>query len=149
MKRRTRYSVLLVVVLAGGSALLLFQQMTPAITGPSSFSASSFTTSGNLTTTARYTVDSSPTGQWLVVQADSPILSVSASNTGAIPAYPSITGLNQTAIGYECSQHASDGACNSFEYVQQTGWFWDSTSRLLTVHYLGGSNVILTVVEHP
>ena len=149
MKRRTRYYVLLAVLLAGGSALLLYPQMTPAITNASSSTASPFTTSRTLTTTARYLVNSSPTGQWLVVQADSPISSVSASDTGTIPAYGSLASLNQTSIGYECSQKASDGACYSFGYVQQTGWFWDSAGRTLTVHYLGGTNVTLTVVERP
>jgi hypothetical protein len=153
MKRRTKYYVLLAVLvavlLAGGSALLLYPQIAPAITKPGSSTVSSFTTSRSLTTTARYTVNSSPTGQWLVVQADSPISSVSASDTGTIPTYSSLASLNQTSIGDECSQKASDGACSSFEYVQQTGWFWDAASRTLTVHYLGGANVVLTVVEQP
>jgi len=149
MKRRSRYSLMLVVLLAGGSALLLYQLMTPAITNPSPSIASSFMTSRTLTMTARYTVNSSPTGQWLVVQADSPISSVSASDTGTIPAYSSLASLNQTSIGYECSQKASDGTCSSSEYVQQTGWFWDSAGRLLTVHYLGGANITLTVIEQP
>jgi hypothetical protein len=154
MKRRTRYSIILVVmvILAGGFALLLYLQATSGIATPNSQKGSptsSFATSGTLATTARYTVNSSPTGQWLVVQADSPISSVSASDTGTISAYSSLASLNQTSIGYECSQKASDGACSSFEYVQQTGWFWDSASRTLTVHYLGGANVVLTLVEQP
>jgi hypothetical protein len=169
MKRGTKFTFLLVVLLVAGSVLLLYQQITPtsqanssdgtSTTGNSSsnlaFSAekkssvSSFTISNSLTTTARYTVDGSPTGQWLVIQATFPILSVSASDTGIIPEYRSLSSLNQTSIGYECSQRASDGSCVSFEYVQQTGWFWDSAGRTLTVHYLGGANVTLTVIEQP
>jgi len=149
MKRRTRYHVIMVVLLAGGAVLLLYQQMTPAITDPGSSTASFFTTSHTLATTARYTVNSSPTGQWLVVQADSPVSSVSASDSGTIPAYGSLASLNQTSIGYECSQKTADGACSSSEYIQQTGWFWDSADHTLTVHYLGGSNVTLTVIEKP
>jgi hypothetical protein len=140
------------VVIAGGIALLLYLQATSGIATPNSQKGSpttSITALGTLATTARYTVNGSPTGQWLVVQADSPISSVSASDTGIISAYSSLASLNQTSIGYVCSQKASDGACSSFGYVQQTGWFWDSSSRILTVHYLGGANVILTVVEQP
>jgi hypothetical protein len=149
MKRRTGYYVMIAALLAGGSALLLYQEMTPATTNSVSSRASFFTTSGTQTMTARYTVNSSPTGQWLVVRADSPISSVSASDTGAIPAYGSLASLNRTSIGYQCSQKPIDGDCSSFEYVQQTGWFWDPTGHTLTVHYLGGSNVTLTVVEQP
>ena len=148
MKRRTLYSILIAVLLAAGLAVLLYEQTAPAVrissngatdTNPNS-SSSSFTT-------ARYTVDSPATGQWLVVQATSPIISVSASDTGTIPAYHSLASLNQTSIGEECSHLASNGVCDSFEYMQQTGWFWDSANRVLTVHYLGGANVTLTVVE--
>lgn len=64
-------------------------------------------------------------------------------------AYRSLASLNQTSIGNECSHLAGNGVCNSFEYVQQTGWFWDSAGRTLTVHYLGGANVTLTVIEQP
>src|ERR1700685_1340649 len=152
MKRRTRYSIVLVVFLAGVFALLLYLQTIGSGTPNSQKEGSpttSFATSGTLATPSRYAVNSAPTGQWLVVQADSPISSVSASDTGTIPAYGSLASLNQTSIGNECSQKASDGVCSSFEYVQQTGWFWASTSRTLTVHFLGGPNVPLTVVEQP
>jgi hypothetical protein len=152
MRRRKKYVLLLVVVIVAGSVLLLYGQVTPAGRTKSHGETgangnSSFTASNALATTARYTVNSAPTSQWLVIQATSPILSVSASDTGTIPSYPSLAGLNQTSIGYKCSQPASNGSCNSSEYLQQTGWFWDSSSHLLTVHYLGGTNVTLTVVE--
>ena len=150
MKRRTRYAILLAVLLAGGFAVLLYQEMatTIRISSPSATDTNPNSSSSSFTT-ARYTVDSPATGQWLVVQATYPIISVSASDTGTIPAYRSLASLNQTSIGDECSHLAGNGVCDSFEYVQQTGWFWDSANRVLTVHYLGGANVTLTVIEQP
>ncbi|MDA4123467.1 MAG: hypothetical protein OK456_09840 [Thaumarchaeota archaeon] len=167
MKRRTKSKVLLVVSLAVGIVLLFYLYATLAArtgspsettaignssngaTSGQKESSTSLTKSNSLETTARYTVDSPSTGQWLTVQATSPIFSVSASDSGTIPPYSSLASLNQTSIGYECSQPASNAGCGSYEYVQQTGWFWDSSSHILTVHYLGGANVTLTVVEQP
>jgi hypothetical protein len=69
MKRRTWYYVIIAVLLAGGFVLLLYQEVTPATTNSISSAALAFTTSGTQTMTARYTVNSSPTGQWLVVKS--------------------------------------------------------------------------------
>lgn len=137
-RKRKSYAILLVAILVVGLVFLLSQHASPGRTNIPGNSSSPV--SNGLATTARYTVNSPPTGQWLVVDATSPVLSVSASNTGTIPGFSSLASLNQTSIGYACSQAPRGGQC-------QTGWFWDSAGRLLTVHYLGGANVTLTVVE--
>ena len=159
---RKRPVVLLVVVLLlAGSVLLVYASQRPTTAGSSSSipggvtslssgaSSSSTFVAPSGPGTATYTVDSPATGQWIVVQATHQVIKVTASDTGTIPAYTSLAGLNQTTIGNQCTQPQGNGPCQSFKYVQQTGWFWDSGSRTLTVHYLGGQNVTLTVVEGP
>ncbi len=152
LRRRPRRALLLVAVVAVASVLVGYSVITltnQTATSENGGAAPGGTTTNSLTRTVRYMVQSPQTGQWTVIRAMSSILSVTASNTGSVPAYQSLASLNQTVIGYECTNQGKNGVCNSFGYVQQTGWFWDVASRLLTVHYLGGANVTLTVVEGP
>lgn len=159
---RTRPLILAVILLlVSGSVLIVYEVSNrPSTINSSTIAGSGASRSSEKSSssafvapsgpgTAVYTVDSPATSQWLVVQATHPVLSVSASDTGAIPAFTSLASLNQTTIGNQCTQPRGNGACQSYKSVQQTGWFWDASTHTLTVHYLGGNNVTLTVVEGP
>jgi hypothetical protein len=74
-----------------------------------------------------------------------PVSTVSSTNTGVIPRSDSLADLNTTVIGEVCQTVGQGGGCVSWEYQQQTGWYWDASDGLLYVHYLGGQNVTLTV----
>ena len=117
------------------------------VTNSSSRTNSTVSATTPIPITVQYTITSPPIGQWIVVRASYPILLVSASNTGSIPVYHSLASLNKTTIGYVCTRETGAGACNSWQYLQQTGWFWESANYVLVVHCLGGENVTLTVVE--
>ena len=102
-----------------------------------------------------YMTHSSPTSQWLVLSFLHRPSVVSANNTGSIPEYPSSESLNETKIGVFCTQTVTNvtspgsnslGTCAQFTTFQQTGWYWDQESKLLFIHYLGGSSVELSIV---
>jgi hypothetical protein len=141
MPRRTRRRVKLLVGLAvigllvAVSLVLLLHVQFPQWTNAP----------GNAS--AKYITDSPPTSQWLIIRANATVISVSANNTGTIQSYYSLASLNRTSIGYICGSVNSIGGCTSWQYLQQTGWFWDSVNGLLYVHYLGGQNVMITVTE--
>jgi hypothetical protein len=95
-------------------------------------------------------VTSSPldVGQFLIVQSTKAPAFVTANNTGTIPEFSSLAGLNQTKIGYYCvSVNQTSGACLSFKMFQQTGWYWDSTNEILYIRYVGGPAVELYVSD--
>ena len=134
-------------------AILILAYSLSTVPGRATTTSSTEITSSNTSSqtlppgTVQYTTNSPSTGQWLVVRFESQVLSVASSNTGTIPVQPSMASLNETTIGYVCQSVGTDGACNSEQYLQQTGWYWDSSNSLLYVHYLGGQNVTLTVTE--
>jgi len=107
--------------------------------------------------TITYLTHGSPTSQWLVLSFSSLPAGVDANNTGQIPEYQTSQALNGTRIGVYCEQtvtkestsvpggNSTIGACAQFVTYQQTGWYWDKENDLLFVHYLGGSNVEISI----
>ncbi len=134
--RLSRNTLILIPLVTGFCiVVLLLYLKVPAIPGSGTSSAPH----------VEYTTNGSVTSQWLVVKSTASILSVSASNSGTIPEYSSLMSLNKTVIGYVCSGVAGGGTCTSWKYIQETGWYWDSATDLLYIHYLGGRNVKLDV----
>jgi hypothetical protein len=156
-KKRLALAAALLVSIVIGAALftsISFNHESASSSGSVSSSTSAqktatATNAGSAVRTASYTLDGPLTSQWILIQAARPVQSVVASNTGEIPAYSSLASLNQTLIGYRCVRESADGACASSQYLTQTGWFWDQASGVLTIHYLGGRGVVVTVVEQP
>ena len=102
---------------------------------------------------ATYETHSPPTSQWLILSSSQLPLSVTANDTGSIPRYYSSSSLNATKIGVYCEQTATTqlgglntGTCTKFVTYRQTGWYWDKQDELLFIHYLGGPNVLISVV---
>jgi len=95
---------------------------------------------------ADYVTSSAPnSSQWLILSSPQSPVQVLANNSGPLPEYSSEASLNQTFIGEKCVQLASNGECNSFRFISQTGWFFDSSSDVLFIHYIGGPLVEITV----
>ena len=155
LRKRGKQAILVVLLAALAIAgfvvanATLVQKQSSSLTGTSSTRTTyqRNSTSALQPGTIQYTVDSPRTGQWLIIHANKPISSVSSSNTGALPAYSSLTSLNSTLIGEACGSVSDGGQCSSWQYIQQTGWYWDQTKDLLYIHYLGGDGVVLTVSE--
>ena len=103
--------------------------------------------------TATYVTHSPPTSQWLILSSSQLPLSVTANDTGSLPRYYSSSSLNATKIGVYCEQTATigpggftTGTCAKFVTYQQTGWYWDKQDGLLFIHYLGGPNVLISIM---
>jgi len=90
---------------------------------------------------AEYTLDG-PYGfsSWLILESDLEPASVSASNTGSIPRMQNLEQLDQTIIGMNW-----DGS--SLKDLTQTGWYWDSSSQLLYIHFRQGGEVTIEVTQ--
>lgn len=107
------------------------------LSGSTSSSIGSIELSGNLNSSS-----------WLILNSPSSVGSVSSSLTGTIPQYSSLATLNQTQIGEYCTSIvtnslSSNGACNSWAYKSQEGWYYDATNSLLYVHFKSGIPVTL------
>lgn len=76
---------------------------------------------------------------WLIVESTNPPSSVSASNTGQVQNYQSISSLNNSFIGMRWSQ------ATKWQNLTQTGWYYDPTNKLLFIHFVGGSQVSIAV----
>ncbi len=144
-KRRLLAIVAAAVSLALASALVLSQtthgeHVSTTTTKSTSLSAS-FAASA-----ATYVTNSAPnSSEWLIVQSISSPLSVSTNNTGAVPEYTNLAALNQTKIGIYCVSVDQSGSCAEFKQYLQTGWFWDSSDKILYIHYVGGRDVKISV----
>ena len=113
------------------------------------------TTSTTLSTSVLlhiYTTHSSPnSSQWLILRSISIPLQINASTYSLpLPEYPSLSLLNTTTIGYVCTSTAlppDSGACLSFTFVNQPGWFYDPYNSFLYIHYDGSTNTTITVIQ--
>ena len=125
----------------------LFASAPTTSTSITSTSTSTHSVAGSTTTVeATYVTSSAPnSSEWLIVRSDGLPILVSSNNTGVIPNFSSYQSLNQTRIGYFCVSVSSSGACQAFKQYLETGWYWDSTSKILFVHYVGGPAVRLLV----
>ena len=88
------------------------------------------------------------TSQWLVIRSTSVVLSVSNNVSGTLQKYATLASLNETMIGYYCTNANPDGSCSSFQYFSEQGWFWDSVNSVLYVHYVGGPAVKITLAVY-
>lgn len=84
---------------------------------------------------------------WLVMEVPSGTTfnSVISSYTGAMPKYPDLQTLSQSVIGYQCPSLFGSGACSSFVFDNQQGWYYDSTNNLLYIHYEADDPISLTL----
>jgi hypothetical protein len=99
------------------------------------------TTSTSTFQIASYTTSSpSNSSQWLIVSS-----SQAPSGVNDFPEYATLSSLNQTTIGEVCESIEPSGACQSFTFVDQQGWFYDAADGLLYIHYEGGTDVTVTV----
>jgi hypothetical protein len=72
---------------------------------------------------------------------------VFVNDTGVVPSYPDLASLNQTKIGFQCDSIRSDGTCDHFVYVQETGWWYDAANGIVYIHYVGDSTVEISLFE--
>ena len=85
---------------------------------------------------------------WLVLSMASPPLSVTSSKSSdVLPALSTLSALNSSKIGDYCTSIASGGGCNSFTYLNQQGWYYDSSNSLLYIHFQQGSPVTIGVLS--
>jgi hypothetical protein len=88
------------------------------------------------------------TSAWLILQATSPIVSVSSNVTGTLTQYTSLASLNATTIGYECSvENTTSSTCITWQFLKQEGWYYDSSNGLLYIHFEGSDPVSLSLVQ--
>lgn len=106
-------------------------------------------TSGSLGASSGQYVTSSVEGAstWLILRSTAPVVSVGSSRTGTLGAYSSLNAANSSQIGYYCTAVRQNGACNSFQYNRQEGWWYDAGNQLLYVHFQGGSGVTISVSQ--
>ncbi len=101
--------------------------------------------------TSKLVFDPGPnSSEWVILEGQSTPIGVIANDTGTIPQYSTLSGLNYTKIGIYCiainSTYPSTGVCTDFQQYTQTGWYWDSVNSLLYIHYEGqATNTQLTV----
>ena len=102
---------------------------------------------GNVKLTSTSTTSSSDTygltapasfSSWLIVQDSTPPNSVSASDTGALPRYSSLSSLGSTLVG----EHWTG---STWQNMAQTGWYYDDVNKLLYIHFVGQPSVSITV----
>jgi hypothetical protein len=83
---------------------------------------------------------------WLILSMASLPLSVTSSKSSEqLPAFSTLSALNFSKIGDYCTSIASGGGCDSFTYMNQQGWYYDSSSSLLYIHFQQGSPVTIDV----
>jgi hypothetical protein len=88
------------------------------------------------------------TSAWLILQATSPIVSVSSNVTGTLTQYTSLASLNATTIGYECSvENTTSSTCITWQFLKQEGWYYDSSNGLLYIHFEGSDPVSLSLMQ--
>jgi len=83
---------------------------------------------------------------WLVLSIASPPLSVTSSKSSEpLSAYSTLSAVNSSKIGEYCTSIASGGGCSSFAYLNQQGWFYDSSNSLLYIHFQQGNPAMIDV----
>jgi hypothetical protein len=83
---------------------------------------------------------------WLVLSmASSPVSVTSSKSSEPLPAFSTLSALNSSEIGEYCKSIASGGGCNSFTYLNQQGWYYDSSNSLLYIHFQQGNPAMIGV----
>jgi len=115
--------------------------LQPVYSTASMTSSSVSSSGGQYATSGRHDASS-----WLVLSMASPPTSVTSSKSSEpLPAYSTLSALNSSKIGEYCTSIASGGRCNTFTYLNQQGWYYDSTNSLLYVHFQQGSPAMIEV----
>lgn len=111
------------------------------------YSTASITSSSVSSSVGTYTT-SGPhdASSWLILSmASAPISVTSSESSNPLSAFSTLSALNSSNIGDYCTSIASGGGCNSFTYLNQQGWYYDSSNSLLYIHFQQGSPVMISV----
>jgi hypothetical protein len=111
------------------------------------YSTASITSSSVSSSGGQYaTSGSHNASSWLILStASSPMSVTSSKSSEPLPSFSTLSALNSSKIGEYCTSIASGGGCSSFAYLNQQGWYYDSSNSLLYIHFQQGSPVTIDV----
>lgn len=110
------------------------------------YSTASIISSSSSGSSVTYTISGpSSASTWMVFSSPQAPASVSSSKIGTIQQYSTLQSLNSSKIGYSCTSIGSGGTCNSWNYYDQEGWYYDQSHQLLYVHFQDANPLTISV----